>query len=367
MTDTSLAAVFSAPGQPLALQRFPLPSLKTGEVLVRVSCCTLCGSDIHSFQGRRSTPVPTILGHEIIGRIADLGSGGPVLAHDGRPLKIGDRITWSIAASCHHCFFCEHDIPQKCEHLFKYGHERISSTHPFSGGLAEHCHLAPGTAILRVPDSLSDHVATPANCATATVAAAFRVAGPCAQQTVLIQGAGMLGLTACAMAAARGASQVIVSDVDSARLDLSARFGATHPVNVKDDPEALSGLVKNLTASRGVDMAIELSGAASSMDAAIPLLRIGGRYVLVGAVFPGRPLSISPEMIVRRLLTVQGMHNYIPADLAEAVSFLAKHHARYPFADLVAAHFPLTRIADAFAYAIEKRPLRVAVQMDQAS
>jgi alcohol dehydrogenase len=166
MAETSRAMVFCGPGQPLELRRFGLPRLAEGEVTVRVTCCTLCGSDVHTVEGRRATPLPTVLGHEIVGRVAQLPPGREVCDHEGTPLAIGDRVTWTVAASCGVCFFCREGLPQKCERLFKYGHQAISERHPLSGGLAEFCHLAAGTAIFRLPPELSDTVACPANCAT---------------------------------------------------------------------------------------------------------------------------------------------------------------------------------------------------------
>ena len=158
------AAVFTGAGEPLELTELPVPAtLRDGEALVRVTCCTLCGSDLHSYSGDREVLTPTILGHEILGTIEAVG---------GRtPLAIGQRVTWSIAASCGECYFCRNDLPQKCERLFKYGHEQMSEEHPLSGGLATHCHLAPGTTVVEIPSGLPDEVACPANCATATVAA----------------------------------------------------------------------------------------------------------------------------------------------------------------------------------------------------
>ena len=361
MPDTVRAAVFEAPQQPLGLQSFPLPKLAPGEVLVRVTCCTLCGSDLHTFQGRRTTPTPTILGHEIMGEVAALGPGDPVRDLEGVPLEAGDRITWSIAASCGDCFYCTHQVPQKCEHLFKYGHEKITPEHPLSGGLAEYCHLAPGTAIVRVPEALPDAVACPANCATATVAGAIRTGGGCEGQAVLVQGAGMLGLTACAMARSRGAREVVVSDIDAGRLALAERFGATRCVQVRDAVEALREVVDEVTEGRGVDLAIEVSGAASAMQAGLDVLRIGGRYVWIGAVFPAPPLPVSAESVIRRLLNIHGLHNYTPADLAAAMAFLAEFHTRFPFEELVTATFPLAEVRTAFNHAIESRALRVAV------
>lgn len=362
LPDRALAAVFAAAGEPLELQALPMPELREGEALARVICCTVCGSDLHTYQGHRSTPVPTVLGHEILGEVAALGPGEPVLDLRGRPLEVGERITWSIAASCGRCFFCTHGIPQKCVHLLKYGHEAIRADYQLSGGLAEYCHLARGTAVSPVPEAVPDEAACPANCATATVAGAFRVGGGCDDAVVLVQGCGMLGLTACAMAKARGAREIIACDVDPARLELASRFGASRCVAVADTDEALTLATREVTDGRGVDLALELSGAAAAMQMGLKLLRIGGHYVLVGAVFPSSPLALDPEAVIRRLLNIHGLHNYTPADLADAVAFLAQHHARYPFAELVADSFPLAEADRAFQHAIETRALRVAVR-----
>src|SRR5262249_62070482 len=118
----------------------------------------------------------------------------PEVDHEGRPLQMGDRVVWSLAVGCGACFFCAHELPQKCAHLVKYGHAAIGEAHTLSGGLATHCHLLRGTAVYRAPEEVPDLVACPATCATATVAAALRQAGDVEGATVLIQGAGMLGL-----------------------------------------------------------------------------------------------------------------------------------------------------------------------------
>ncbi len=353
---------FRGTGQPLELQRYRLPSLAEGEVLVRITCCTLCGSDVHTYEGRRRTPIPTVLGHEILGRVAELPPGTAVCDDEAAPLKVGDRITWSVAAGCGKCFFCRDGLPQKCERLFKYGHEPITAEHPLSGGLADHCHLTQGTVICRVPSELSDVVACPANCATATVAAALRYAGPCAGRTMLIQGAGMLGLTAAAMAAAAGAREVIVCDKLVERLQVAKRFGATRTAQVDDAGAAIRDAVAQCTSGRGVDVALDMSGAPEALEMGIDLLRVGGRYVWVGAVFPARPLAVSAETVVRKMLSIQGVHNYAPEDLRQALMFLRDTHAKYRFEELVAETFALEDADAAFAHASRSGALRVAVK-----
>lgn len=347
------AAVFTAPGQPLEHQSFALPNLQDGEVLVEVDCCTVCGSDLHSIHGKRSVPVPTILGHEIVGRIVDL-AGSPCDVN-GSPLTLGDRVCWAIAASCGDCFFCTNGIPQKCERLFKYGHEAISTQHPLSGGLASHCHLARGTSIVRIPDALPDTIASPAGCATATVAAALRTAGDCRDKSVVIHGAGMLGITAAAMARTQGAASVFVTDPDAERLRRAAEFGATH-TSVAD--------LQQVTSDRGADVVLDMSGAPDAMEAAIDQLRIGGRLILVGAVFPARPLSLPADQLVRKMIRVEGVHNYRPDDLNAALRFLTDTADQFPFASLVGDEFSLADINQAIAAAEQSGGFRVAIRPD---
>jgi alcohol dehydrogenase len=332
MTATATAAVFRGVGLPFELAQWPVPRPVGAEVLVEVIACTLCGSDLHSIHGRRTVPVPTILGHEILGRVVAFGPDAPRVDTANQPLGLGDRVTWAIVASCGDCFYCRRDLPQKCERAFKYGHEPLRPGRELSGGLADHCLLVPGTAIFRVPAALPDAVACPASCATATVACALEAAGPIAGRSVLVLGAGMLGMTSVAWSRTLGASDVIVCDPNDERLATALAFGATKTAA----PVRLAKIVAEATAGRGVDIALELSGAPASIEAGLPLVRTGGTLVLVGSVFPTRPVPIAPERIVRGCLTLRGVHNYAPRHLHAALMFLAQH-PEYPFGRLVAS------------------------------
>ncbi len=362
MKSIGKAMIFDAPDQPLRLAEFELPELAAREALVRVTCSTLCGSDVGTFFGRRPAPTPTILGHEIMGRIEQLSDSEPPTDWTGQSLAIGDRVTWTVAANCGTCFYCKTDIPQKCENLFKYGHEKISEHHPFSGGLAEFCHLAPGTTILKVADSLPDTVVCPVNCATATVAAGFRLTGQSLQgSTVLVVGAGMLGLMSSAMARAKGADEVIVCDVQNDRLEQARQFGATQVFRVGDDPIILEELIAEATEGRGVDLAMDLTGVADAMDITLAHLRIGGACAWIGAVHPSRPVSVNAETIVRRMIKIVGVHNYAPEDLAESLAFIESNVKTYPFEELVSQSFALLDANEAFAAARDSGAYRVAV------
>ncbi|HEX4606626.1 MAG TPA: zinc-binding dehydrogenase [Urbifossiella sp.] len=350
------AAVFNGPDRPLELAGYPTPEPRAGEVLVRVACCTLCRSDLHTHAGRRAEPLPAVLGHEIVGTIAAFGPGTAQTDFRGTPAAAGTRVTWAVAVGCGGCFFCADGLPQKCETPFKYGHRRADPGRP-AGGLSGYVVLVPGTDWLVVPDEIPDRVAAPANCATATAAGILRAAGPVEGRSVLVLGAGVLGVTACAMARAAGARVVLAADPLPANRDRAGRFGATHTAPTGAGLTAVAGL----TAGRGADVVLELAGTADAVAAALALARVGGTVVLAGTVAPVGTVPLDPEAVVRRMLTVRGVHNYHPRDLAAAIDFLAGPGLEYPFAELVGSVYALGEADQAFADAHARPGVRVAV------
>lgn len=357
--SSSLAAVFEGTPGKIELRSIPTPQPSRDEILVRVLGCTLCGSDIHSYEGRRNVATPTVLGHEIVGRIETCGPEATLCDFAGRSLKIGDRITWSIVANCGKCFYCQHHLPQKCTQSTKYGHEAFRSGYELLGGLAEHCLLVSGTAMAKLPDDLPLEVACPISCATATIAAAIEAAGDVRGKAICILGAGLLGLTACAMSRAAGAAEVICVEVHANRRARAVDFGATYAIA----PEELADAVRQLTDARGIDVAFELSGAPAAFESAWSMVRTGGTIVAVGSVFPSPPVPLLLEQLVRRQLTLRGIHNYAPRNLLAAVDFMAECHHQYPFADIVAEWHPLTKIETALNRARDPSNIRVGVQM----
>jgi alcohol dehydrogenase len=353
------AIVFTGAGQPLEQMPFALPEPRGAEVLVRVTCCTLCRSDLHTHAGRRTEATPTVLGHEIVGRIEAFGPTAARRDAAGVPVDVGSRISWAIAVGCDSCFFCTEDLPQKCERPYKYGHQRLAPERPLGGGLCDFIVLVPGTYWLRIPNEIPDRVAAPANCATATVAALLRHAGPMGGKTVLVLGAGVLGVTACAMARAGGARAVIVSDPLPVCRERALHFGATHAFPEASDERAT--LIHEATRGRGADIVLELAGAAASVQAGLALARTGGTVVLAGTVAPVGTIGLDPENMVRRMLTIRGVHNYHPRDLATALAFLAGPGQAYPWDSLIAAEYPLEQAEQAFADAHARPGVRIAV------
>ena len=240
--------------------------------------------------------------------------------------------------------------------MTKYGHESLRPESVWTGGLADYCLLVSGTCVIKLPDDLPDSVVCPANCATATIAAAMEAAGDLRGSTVLIAGAGMLGLTACSMAKFLGAREIIVVDVRRERLDQAELFGATRTT----DPDGLAPTIQLATDGRGIDVAMELTGSANACEMALASLGLGGKLILVGGVFPTRPLSVFMEQIIRRHLTLTGIHNYAPQHLIHAIQFLSQAKAD-PFESLVSDWLPLEEANRAFQLAQDPSRFRVGV------
>ncbi len=298
-------------GGDLEIREYPLPHAEKGAILVKITCCTICGSDVLAWQGKKKAPVPMILGHEIVGRIVELGEG---VAHDSgnRMLKVGDRITWTIMDNCGKCYYCrEKGLMMKCLNLKKYGHDSCADYPHFVGGFAEYCYITPGTCVVKVPDELTDEEAAPANCALATVVAGWEAADLKPFENVLIQGAGALGFYAAALAKHHGCRRIIVTDILDHRLEAIKEFGATDVINTKNmkDDEIVQA-VHALTEGFGADAVMEVAGVPSIVPAGLKCLRIGGRYIEHGSTFPGANVTLDFSEIVFRCLTVRGVHNY---------------------------------------------------------
>ncbi|RLE63738.1 MAG: alcohol dehydrogenase [Thermoprotei archaeon] len=362
---TSKAAVFEEVGKPLEIRDFDLPdSLEPGSALCRVLYGTICGSDLHTVYGRRKEPTPLVLGHEIVGEIVALGEG---LEKDisGRNLEIGDRITWTIMASCGKCYYCRNGLPQKCVSLKKYGHTSIDDeaiNSPLVGGYGEYVYILPGTFVLKVPESLSDEIAAPANCALSTVVNAVDTIGIEKDDVVIIQGCGLLGLNTIALAKEHGAKEIIATDIQKSRLEMAKRFGATRIVDTSDASDnALKEVALEVSEDRGADVIIEVSGAAEVVVQGVEALRIGGRYLIAGLTKPS-PLGLDGNSITRKYMTIKGIHNYGPEHLEKALRFLEENSAKYPFKDLVGAVFPLDKINEAIEAASSGHYIRVGVK-----
>ena len=362
MRKTGKAAVMTAANRDLEIIEYPLPIAEGGSILVKVTCCTICGSDLHTWLGRRSGPTPCILGHEIVGEIVELGEG---VTHDSgdNPLTIGDRITWTIMDNCGKCYYCrEKGLMMKCRSLKKYGHDSCAEPPHFLGGFAEYCYITPGTCVIKVPDNLTDEIIAPANCALSTVVAGWETIGIKPFENVLIMGAGALGFYAAALAKHYGCRHIIVTDILDHRLEFIKRFGATDTLNTKDmSDEQVVETVRAISGGFGVDGVMEVAGLSSLIPTGLKCLRIGGRFVEVGNASPGSSFTYDACDMVWRHLTLKGIHNYDTKHLQAAVDFLSLTRHQFPFEEIVTRRVSLADTTKGMRIAESGEAIRVAV------
>lgn len=332
--------LFHSANQPFEMGTAALPdALLPGEVLVEISLATICGSDLHTTEGRRTAPTPCILGHEAVGHVVNSARAG---------ITSGQRVTWTLADSCGHCAPCSRwHLPQKCEHLFKYGHAALSDGSGLNGCYASHIVLRPGTQIMAVPESLPDAIAAPANCALATIVNALEMLpNPC--DSALVQGGGLLGIYACAWLRHRGVREVFCTDLSPRRLALVAEFGGIPLPHGEKMPQ--------------VDLVLEVTGSSAVIPDGVRGLRPGGHYVWAGMVHPETKLDLTGEAVLRKCLTLRGVHNYAPQHLAAGLDFLAQNHTQMPFEKLTSPLLPLAQLNEGFDLTRTRQWQRVAIQ-----
>lgn len=348
--STARASVLERFRQPLVLRDYPLPDrLAPGAALVRTSMAGICGTDVHLWKGELPIQLPVILGHETVGRIERLGEG---LDRDwsGQPLKEGDRVTWTSTSSCGRCFYCaEKRQPTRCPERRAYGiGYRCDEAPHFFGGYAEFHLLQPRVHVFKLPDGLSDEAVVGAGCALVTAIHGIERMGIEWRDTVVIQGAGPVGISALAVAKTSGASKVIVIGGPKHRLEMAERFGADATIDLDELPDSARRLarVRELTGGHGADAVVECVGAPQAVAEGWELCRDGGRYLVLGHYCDAGPQPLNPHVITRKQLTVFGSWSSEPRHMHSALKFLADRPDQFPFAGMVTHRFKLEQ-ADA--------------------
>jgi threonine dehydrogenase-like Zn-dependent dehydrogenase len=343
------AAVLEEYGHPLQIRDIPVPDVATGAILVKVELAGICGTDVHQQAGELTikSPLPNIQGHETIGRIVKLGEGRQQDV-SGEPLDVGDRIMWAHA-DCGACYWCEvvRD-PVLCARRSGYG---WAPPHELRGGFAEYEYITPATKVVKVPPELTEEEAIGVGCAFRTVVAAYeRLGGIGFQENVVVQGAGPVGLYSAVVARESGAGKVIVIGAPRQRLDLAAKWGADHVIDIEEvkDPAERKARVLQLTNGRGPEVVIECSGFPPAFNEGLEMVQKGGRYLVIGQT-SAAAVSVVPNLIVGKGLTVIGSPSAAIPHFYKALQFIKNNRHKYPFAAIVTTRYRLEEINEAFA------------------
>lgn len=344
LPSVSRAAVVRQFKAPVRIEEVPIPKeLAPGTLLTKIETCSICGTDVHHWQGSLAIKVdlPVILGHEMVGRIVAMGPGTD-RDSIGQDVKIGDRITWTHT-SCGSCWFCTvAREPTLCQYSKKYMYECMEVFPHLLGGFAEYGYVLPDSGRVRVPDNVPNELASMASCAFRSVMNAFDILqGVDTTETVVVQGVGPLGLLATAMARIAGARKVVAIGAPDARLALARDFGADETLSIETTghDERLER-VRALTESRGADIVLEFTGNPTAFAEGLDLARRGGRYVIVGQLSQNE-VAIKPSVIVTKQLRILGSFSGQSKAYWKALEFVAKHVDDIPFGRMVTNRYKL--------------------------
>jgi L-iditol 2-dehydrogenase len=348
------AAITREHARGMVLTEYEVPDPGPDEILVEVTMASLCGSDLHMWRGEVPwfQRAPGIQGHEMAGRVARLGAGR---RNDslGRPLQEGDRVAYAYFIPCGECWACLGGTTG-CPNRYRTRNAITADMPPhFLGAFAKYYLVKANQWIFKVPPELPDELVAPVNCALAQVIYGLHLIGIWLGDTVVVQGAGGLGIYACGVAKDMGAGRVIVIDSIPERLRLATEFGADDVIDLKELPEKGRRVqrVRDLTAGVGADVCVEVVGVAGVVQEGLEMTRVGGRYLWMGNIVPGLTAEIVPHDAVRQPKSIRGVLAYDRGVIPRALDWISRTRGRYPFDKLVGASFPLDRINEAFEQA----------------
>jgi L-iditol 2-dehydrogenase len=351
----------------LEVREYPYPAvLEPGAVLLRMLASGICGTDKHTYRGEtrqyvgteyeRSTPFPIIQGHENVGVVAELGSGG-ASAFDGKPLAAGDRVIPAPNRACGRCHMCARGFPYYlCRNVENYGNSLTSALAPhLFGGWSEYLYLRPGTAVFRVPEGLPDEVAVLTEIFAVThslerAAALPRPAGFRPGDTVAIIGAGPLGLAHAVKASLMGAGQLLVVDPSARRRELAAGLVDAVALAPGDDT---AREVRERCRGEGADLVVNATGFPGAIAQSTAMVRDGGTIIEVGAFVDMGEEAFNPARLCGRSLTLMGVGGEDLRCYEGTLALLARHHRQIAFGDIVSHRFAIEDAAVAMTTALD--------------
>lgn len=286
------ALLLTAPKK-LEIQDVPIPDIGPMDVLVRVKTCGICGSDVHGYDGSSGRRIPPlIMGHEAAGVIERTGP-------EVRDWQAGDRVTFDSTIYCGRCTFCRRGQINLCNNRRVLG---VScDEYRQHGAFAEYV-AVPQRILYRLPDAVSFEQAA----LVEPLSIAFHAVGLTPielNDSVLVIGAGMIGLLIIQTLALRGAGKIIAVDISDEKLALAKNLGANAVINNRD-LDAYHQALENLVGPGGVDAAIEAVGLPQTVQLAAASLRKGGALTLVGNISPTAEIPL--QKIVTRQISLQG-------------------------------------------------------------
>jgi propanol-preferring alcohol dehydrogenase len=299
-------------GKPLEKADISIPQVGSSDVLIRVAAAGICHSDAHYRDGiSKIDRLPLTLGHEVAGRVEKVGS-------DVTHLSEGDRVCVHYLVHCGSCEFCLRGLEQFCPSGQMIGKHR-------DGGYAEFIKV-PGANVFPLPDEILFEVGAIMMCSSATALHALNKARFKPGESIAIFGFGGLGFSALQLARAFDSGNVYVVEINPAKLSTAARMGANAIDARSADPV---DQIKEATAGKGVDVALELIGSAKTMRQAVFCLGPLGRAALVGLT--AESMSIHPYTeLINKEAEIIGVSDHLATELPALIEFVRVGKLRFP-------------------------------------
>jgi threonine dehydrogenase-like Zn-dependent dehydrogenase len=263
---------------------------------------------------------------------------------------------------CGRCRACLRGVSRACPDARFYLRTSCDAPPHFVGAFGDFYYVFPGAAIFRVPDELDDATVAGINCALSQVVGGLQLAGLRMGDSVVVQGAGGLGVYACAVAREMGARRVVALDAIPQRLALARAFGADEVIDVRESSsEDRVKRVVELCDGWGADLVVEVVGHPRVVNEGLQMLGRTGRYLEIGNINPGLTYELDPSVLVFRNITMYAMVYYEADHLRQALDLVRRTKDRYPWHQVVSHTFPLERINEAFERASAGEVTRAAI------
>ena len=318
---------------------------------MRTTRAEVCGTDVHLWHGRLTgVPYPIIPGHVSAGILEEVN--GRIPGIDGSTLVEGDRaVFFDVHRTCGRCRACTvHRTPTRCPSRRVYGITDAAAEGLF-GGWSQAIYLEPGVGIARLPDTVTFDDYIGAGCGLLTAVHVLERAALRPGDSVLVQGAGAVGLSAVALARLGGAGLICAIGAPPSRLALARRMGADHTYDLEASSaaERLDD-TRARTHGEGFDVVIEAAGSPRAVEEGLDLVRDGGRYVIAGHYTDVGPSSINAHRhINRKHLEIRGCWGSEPSHFLRALAILERHAAHVPWREIGERVYPLTALNQALA------------------
>jgi L-iditol 2-dehydrogenase len=310
--STMPAIVKTARGEGnVALRAVPIPEPAVGEVLLAVRAAGICGTDLHIYHDEFPTWPPVVLGHELAGEVAAVGTGVTRVAP-------GDRVTTETYFHlCGACRFCRGGQPNLCP-------ERRSIGSGVNGGFAPFV-VVPERNVHRLPERLTFQEAALTEPLACVVHGALELPKMTAGDVAVVAGPGAIGLLTVQVARAAGAAVVVLGTAtDRRRLDLARDLGAARVIDVESEDAV--PIVAEMSDGWGADIVFECSGAGPAALGLLPLARRGGQYAQIGLF--GRPVAWDLDQVCMKELRVTGSNASVPSAWRTALRLLGDGSVR---------------------------------------